>query len=220
MDREKETQMKGKIKKSALFVGIAAITICTAAAIASAADKEWNGVIPGEYAMSATGTCLFSSLPFNPNFTANSESVSWAGSSMATGIWTFKRDGTGTVQGTQFGLTLPPANPGYSNPGAASADFWFEFTYEVADDGTISVDIEGLYNAKYITGPLKNWTFTIPPPGHFFGNFSADHKTITLASANEDQKITITNPPRTFSFDVYSICNIGRVLIRLSDLSE
>lgn len=206
--------MKKNIKKLSVIVMIVVIATFTAVAMVLAYDQEWRD-IGGEYGMVASGTCLFSSGGFNANYTPIG--VSWAGSSMATAIWTFKRDGTGTVQGTQFGLTLPPANPGYSNPSAASAEFSFDFTYKVMDAGTITVDKVGLYNAKYHTGPLKDWTFTIPPPSHFFGNVSAGNKTITLASGNEAEEITITNPLGTYSFPVYSICNIGRVLIRLDE---
>ncbi len=204
--------MKGNIMKLAVIVMTAAIAMFTAVSMAPADDNKWKA-IGGEYAMTASGACLFSSGGFNPNDTPIG--TSWGGSSMATGIWTFKRDGTGTVKGTQFGLTLPPANPGYSNPSAASAGFSFDFTYKVTDDGMITVEKVGLYKATYLTGPLKDWTFTISSSGDFFGNVSADHKTITLASANEVEKITLTNG--TVAFDVYSICNIGRVLIRLGE---
>jgi hypothetical protein len=54
-------------------------------------------------------------------------------------IYTFNSDGTGTVQGTHFGITFPP------NQSTALRDMSWEFTYEVTQDGTITFVGEGIW---------------------------------------------------------------------------
>jgi hypothetical protein len=196
------------MKKLAVFVVIGAIATFIAVAIASAGG-DWKA-IHGEYAMTGGGNCLFSPSGFNPNFTPIGPS--WHGSSLATGIWTFKRNGKGTMQqGTQLALTLPPSP---IPTGASSAEFSFDFTYKVTDDGTITVDVvPGTFTGEFVTGPLAGVTFTyVTPTFSMLGMVSADHKTITLASGNDVQQINLSN-----NTTVFAICNLGRVLIRVDE---
>jgi hypothetical protein len=193
--------MKGNIKKLAVFVIIAVIAPFIMVAMASAHDDDWKA-IHGEYAMTGGGNCIFST-PIGS---------SWHGSSLATGIWTFKRNGKGTLQqGTQFALTLPPSP---IPTGPSSAEFSFDFTYKVTDDGTITVDVvPGTFKGEYVTGPLAGVTFTyVTPTFSMVGMVSADYKTITLASGNDVQQINLSN-----NTTVFAICNLGRVLIRLGE---
>jgi hypothetical protein len=201
--------MKGNIKKLAIIVIITVMAPFVMAAVASADGHDWKA-IHGEYAMTGGGNCIFSLSGFNPNFTPTGSY--WHGSSLATGIWTFKRNGKGTVQqGTQLALTLPPSPIPTS---ASSAEFSFDFTYKVTDDGTITVDVvPGTFTGEYVTGPLAGVTFTyVTPTFSMLGMVSADHKTITLASGNDVQQINLSN-----GMSVYSICNLARVLIRLGE---
>jgi len=210
--RGKEIQMKGNSKKLAVFVSITAIAMFTVVALTWADDRSGKEAIEGEYAMMSAGTCLFSLGGFDSNY--KPIGASWPGSTMATGIWTFHRNGTGTVQGTAYQLTLPPN----ANPHAATQSFSFNFTYKGTDDDTITADMVGLFNATFLTGPNAHYTVTTDTY-HFFGNISADHKTITLANGNEVQKFNLTPPPTSTAspFSVYGICNIGRVLTRLDE---
>ncbi len=209
MSRQKEIQMKGNINKLAVFLIIAVIAMFTVVAMASADDRDHRGwkAIAGQYAMSGVGTCLTSAHGFT-KYVPDSGYPYWHASSMATGIWTFRRDGTGTVEGTAFGINLPGA-PSVS---AASQKFTFNFTYELTDDNTITAEMVGLYQGIYVTGPppIINCTVTTNT-FHFFGYISADHKTITLPSGNEVQEYI--SP----CFHVFNLCNLTRVLIRLDE---
>jgi hypothetical protein len=208
--------MKRSMKKLTVLVMIATIAIFIAGATASAHDDDWKA-LHGEYAMMGEGTCLFSLKGFNSNFTPIDPThyPPWAGSSQATGIWIFEGNGKGTVRGTEFTLTLSP-NP---YPSAASAEFSFDFAYKVEDDGTITVDmLIETFQGKYLTGPSAGLTYkyeTSPPIFRLFGMVSADRKTITLASGNDVQKISISN-----RITVFAICNLGRTLLRLGEVGN
>ena len=84
---------------------------------------------------------------------------------------------------------------------------------------------EGSYLATFETGPLTGNTFTLqglaylgtppvltPQALSFSGKVSTDHKTLTLDSANQIQKVSVSNGVTN-----YQICNVGRVLIRVSE---
>ena len=211
MSRRKESQMKRSSKNLVVLSVIAAIGMFATVAMAWDAPK-WKNTIEGEYAMIATGTCLQSESNFNSNYTVTG---SWPGSSAATGIWTFKSNGQGTITGTQYALTLPP-NP---NPSAATGSFSFNFTYTMPDDDTINLTLVGQFKLTYLTGPLKGWTSTTNTYD-LSGNISVDKKTITLISGGtEIQEYTLTPPSGSSAspFNVYAICNIGRVLTRLDE---
>jgi hypothetical protein len=197
--------MKGTIKKLGLLMIITVMAPFIMAAMASAHDHDWKG-IHGEYAMMSSGTCLLSPGGFNPNYTPIGPSS--GGSNIATGIWTFERNGKGTLrQGTQLSLTFPPS----PSASASVAEFSFDFTYKVTDGGTITVDmVPGTFKAEYVTGPLAGVTFTYE--FSLFGMVSQDHKTITLASGNEIKQINLSN-----GTSVYAICNMARVLIWLGE---
>ena len=219
--------MKGNIKKLAVVVMVAAIAMFTVVAMASADDRDRDDQqkgIRGEYALSGLGTCLFSVAGFNSNYVPLTGYPSWAGSSMGTGIWTFKRDGTGTVQGTSFALTFPFPLPSIPSASAATKAFSFNFNYQVNDDDTITVDMVGPYTETTLTGSLTGWVYTTDT-NHFFGYVSADRKTITLASGNVVQTFTRGTTPPTYTGTlpaaaVYAICNTERVLIQLDEMES
>jgi hypothetical protein len=215
--------MKKNIKKLAVFAMIAAIAMFTAVAMASADDHEWKA-IHGEYAMAGAGTCLVSTsaflddfytsytVPGPPPFPASSYSQGL----MVAGIFTFKRDGRGSVETKQLIQTFPP----WPYPWAGSVNINFDFTYTVKDDGTITAAMmPGTFLATYVTGP-PSLVPTPPAPAvtytvdklNFSGMVSADHKTILLGSGNEMMTVKLSNGET-----VYSICNTARVLTRLGE---
>jgi hypothetical protein len=195
-----------KNNKISLLALISTVVIFGMVCTASANDY-WNA-IHGEYAMNSSGICIFSPGGFN-NYVSTG-GVSWAGSSMAAGIWTFELNGKGNIAGLQDSLTLPPGVPGYAAPGGASAEFSFEFTYTVSENDTLTIDmVPGTYKQKFLTGPMAGATSTVDK-FHLSGNISADHKTITLNSGNEIQ-VAIMGSGLQLPF----LCNIERVLIRL-----
>jgi hypothetical protein len=205
------------MKKLASVMMMIAITTFMAVAMTSAdGNHHWRG-IHGEYAMTGVGTCINSPGGFTQNLTPPSGGLNFSGSNLFTGTWTFERHGHGKVEGLLFGTATSP----YLNPNASQFSIEFEFTYTLTNDGTINATmVDGTFLATGLTGPLAGATFTVqgvdylgtPEALLFSGKVSPDHNTLTLNSANQIQKITVSN-----GFTNYNICNVGRVLIRLDD---
>jgi hypothetical protein len=208
------------MRKLAVIVMMIALATVLPVTMASADDHHhWWG-IQGTYATTGPGACLYSLSGFNSDLTVPSGGVSWIASKLAVGTWTFNRNGTGRAQDTVYGIAGPP----YSSPTGDSAEISYDFTYSVAHDGTITVEmLPGTFVGTYATGPNAGKE----PPRTFivdkflsFGKVSTDHKTLTLNSANEVQTFTIYRPDLVNQLLVPAICNYGRVLIRVSEVDD
>ncbi len=197
--------MKGNIKKLTVFGMIAVIAMFIMAATALADDKA----IHGEYAATTSGSCVTTPFGFTNNLTPNGPPADvFSNSFTSQTIWTFKPDGTVTVQGAQTNLSLPP-----NLPSASLVDVSYQLTYHVTDDSTITTDlVPGTLLSKYVTGPLTGLTLTFDKESET-GKVSENHKTITLGSVTTDvAKLTFSN-----GLVLYGICNFSRVLIRLGE---
>jgi hypothetical protein len=230
------------MKKLALIVMMGVMASFMAAGMTSADDHHWWG-IQGTYAMTGVGTCINSPGGFTGLYTPQGQGVlsgvsnNFSGSNLFTGTWTFERHGNGQVQGHLFGTATYP----YPVPNASSIDFSFNFTYSVTQDGTITAVMdEDSYLATFITGPTPGKTFKLkgflppvnppadisqedtatPDPLSFEGRVSTDHKTITLDSKNQVQRVRVYATPDGTGTPInrnYQICNVGRVLIRVGE---
>ena len=236
------------MKKLAVVGMIIAVATFMAVAMASANDHHWGG-IRGDYAMTGVGTCINSPGGFTANFAPQGLAVlsgvsnNFSGSNLFTGTWSFERNGYGQVQGHLFGTATYP----YPFPNASSIYFSFSFTYSVTHDGTITAVMdEDSYLATFKTGPSTGMSFKLkgfsppvtpptpladltqedtatPDPLSFGGRVSTDHKTITLDSANQIQRVRVYASPDGTGTPInrnYQICNVGRVLIRVSDQDD
>ncbi len=174
------------MKKLAVVVTMIAIATFMAAAMALAQDG-W-GTIQGTYSMTASGGCLHSTLGFDAHLKPLAGSVVWGAIAMAQGIWTFASDGTGTVSGTNYILDFPPGSSVFDGPIARQAPISYTVTYEVTEDGAITVYPPSLPN--------------------LVGMISKDHKTLTLSNANQVQAVGPLG---------YAICNFTRNLIRVEE---
>jgi hypothetical protein len=187
--------MKGNMKKLVVFVVIATIATFISAAMASAFDHGWKR-FHGEYAATSVGSCLCTipNAPAAPFFTNSLTQQS---------IYTFNRDGTGTVQGTHFNISFSP------NQTASVLDLSWQFTYEVTHDGTITMVGAGEWKVP-VTGVI------VYTSGEFSesGKLSEDHKTIILGSGPDPTVLTFLVPPPPV---LHAICNISRVLIRVGE---
>ena len=173
------------MKRLAAVVVMIALATFVAAAMALAGET-----IQGTYAMIATGTCLHSTLGFNGDLTpiTGDGSVVWGATTMAQAVWTFNFNGTGTVSyGWNYVLDFPPGSPTFGGPIARQHPYSWNFHYETDDNFIITV--------------------YPPSPPNPVGLISWDHKTLTLASANQPQNSAV-GP---------AICNTARVLYRLHD---
>ena len=193
--------MKGNMKKLAVFVIIATVATFISAAMA----KDGKGkhgeendckAIHGEYAATSVVSCN----AYKPDGT-------FTGTSISTQLanYTFNGDGTGTVQGKFVMIGITPA------PGESSYDFWWDFTYEVADDGKITMDVvPGTGEFKIGNFVVYSYTGAVSPES---GRFSIDHKTITIGSEMPtNTELTLYN-----GNVLYVKCNISRVLIRVGE---
>ena len=164
-------------------------------------DKYWGKnhckAIHGEYAATSVVSCN----------AYKKDDGTFTGTSISTqlAIYTFNRDGTGTVQGKFVMIGITPA------PGESSYDFWWDFTYEVADDGKITMDVvPGTGEFKIGNFVVYSYTGAVAPES---GWLSADHKTITIGIE------TVGNTEITlYDGNIRNVkCNISRVLIRVGE---
>jgi len=204
--------MKGNIKKLAVFVIIAAIALFTVVAIALADDDVGKNHLQGEYGVTAVVSCLIAPFGFNDNLTPINPASASSNSHTLQGISTFNRDGTGSFNSTGVLITPSPVPPPQL-PHASAFHSSFTFTYDVADDDTITIDADkDSFKVTFDTGPL-------PPGGGFTadqyslaGMVSVDHKTLTLGRPTTlIQTCTFINTPIAFNM----ICNGSYVLTRL-----
>ena len=111
-----------KMKKLSLIVIIAALSMFMSAAVASDFGHSWWDFNPfhdfhGTYEMISSGICLHSKDGWKdasdtlngtvPPFTPVAGSTVWAGTATARATWIFNKDGTGTVQGTNYASIFP-----------------------------------------------------------------------------------------------------------------
>lgn len=179
ISRRKENQMKGNIKKLAVFVMIAAIVMFTAVAMVSADDKDFKA-IHGEYGFSSGGNCVSTPIAnWTGDFTVSDPTKVSGISYNSHGIVTFEKNGTGTVDLRVWTTPIPPAWA------AGFVHVSFPFTYTINGDGEINVESVPNKFKQEILNPV-----TGAPTGlvfyrdhfSFTGWVSADHKTIVLAS--------------------------------------
>jgi hypothetical protein len=176
--------------------------VLTAAGAAQAEPTDLNQILRGDYALTGTDRCINSPAGFNANLTPKGPS-SGVTSSVQT-LSTFNGDGTGTAHGHSVTILDPPGAP-------SSTDFSFAFTYDVAPDGTVTVE-NGLLTGTILTGPAAGETFTIDHT-NTVGHISEDHKTLTLATDTPAPEV------ETFStgFVLPRICARSRAVIKLDD---
>lgn len=195
------------MKKFALILIIAVTSTFMSAAVASdSGHNQWHynpfRYFSGTYEMISSGICLHSTLGWTdinkdqigkfPYFVPVENSEVWAGTATARATWIFKRDGTGTVSGTNYASIFPG---GDKDPYVAQSPFGFAFKYEITTKGEITV------------------TGTSPPPSPMYGHvlngmISIDKNVMTLLSAAQVQDTTHLSLG-------YLIHNNARVLIRV-----
>jgi hypothetical protein len=216
-----------KMKKLALIVFIAAFSTFISVAVASAGDKNQRG-FHGEYAMTGSGNCIYSLNGFTVRNIPNDPiavNTTWGAYFVLEGIWTFLPNQKGVFQGMQYGMAVLP----YPTPNSTTVELYFEFTYEIDHDGSISGDIvPATFKGSYTTGPSYLDPAGVPfdPPKaynvdkfSFTGWISQDHKTITLTTKAELQNYTIFLDKETpiNLATLQGICTVSRTLIRIEN---
>jgi hypothetical protein len=140
-------------------------------------------------------------------------SKSFSNSFAVEGVRTFNGDGTGTVTGSEMGITVPPTPDGatfpHFPPSASSATFSYSFTYTFNNDGSFTNMVTGSITGTFQTGPRSGQTFTVSNFPQLLGMSSQNSSALTLATLVPTvETITYSNG------DVWPrICHRSRVLI-------
>jgi hypothetical protein len=132
------------------------------------------------------------------------------------GVRTFRRDGTGTVTGSELSLDVPPTPqaPGYPAfpPSADTDTFTYDFTYTVdGHGGWTATVVPGTFKVQHVLGGRAGQTSTVANFPKMIGTIGDDAKVLTIATADPN---ALTTETVTFSNgDVWPrICHRSRVL--------
>lgn len=202
------------MKKLAVLVMVPALAMFMVPVIASAGDDGWEN-FHGTYRMSASGSCLHSSLEYFQNaqrnnwWTAPVDSKVYAGVTVANGTWTFERTGESTGKGRYTQTIYATILPG-------GADSMPVQTPGGVQDVPVPLEVRVLPSAKpveftYEVTPSRDITVTETVSGiKLYGSISIDKKAMTLLSANNKQD---------FGRNLFgwTICNFARTLVKVGD---
>lgn len=149
-------------------------------------DQGSSRTLIGNYAFTASASCVFSSAVLGPvyippaGFTPTFVPIGHASANSfsSNGVLTFNGDGTGS----QTSRTIAIGDPDPGDSGATSAiDNSSSFTYTVADDGTFTF-AQGPIASNFVAGPrvgIQTVTTGLPVA---VGHVSSDKKTLVFGS--------------------------------------
>ena len=170
--------MKGNIKKLAVFVIVAAIAMFVAVGTALAFPVPFHHSIRGEYGSTTECTCMIAPFGFNADLTPINNAGLVAIHNRKA-IFTFEKDGTGSVTGNGSQISLSYVGPnGPVPPNPSSYTFSFDFTYTVTGDGKVTITQEGAASVITTSGPNKGLTYQSESPS-LEGIITPDNKIIT-----------------------------------------
>jgi hypothetical protein len=183
--------MKRNIKKLAVFVIVASITMFIAAGMASA-DLSFHKAIRGQFAATTEATCMIAPFGFNPNLTPIN-GVGVISMQNRQSIFTFEKNGTGSVTANGSVIQLSYIGPnGPVPPSSASQTISFDFTYTV-DDGMITItQVPKTYFVTFTSGPNNGLTYQVEGAS-IKGTITPDGKNIIL-NTNASDLFTLIGP--------------------------
>ena len=207
-----------KLLVLAFAAAVVAAVVLVVTFPAAAQDKGWHQ-LRGTYFQTGTTSCMVSSTGFTgaltpiPSPPAPSPPVVYFQTSSSQVTLKLNPDGTGTGQGSDFFVTLPPATV----PSASLADESFPFTYSVTDERVLTV-VVGTVTGTFTAGPFTGVPFSVTPGPTLTGRIGRNG-TITLTSAAPAvETLTINFPPPPVSVGTVNelrICNRTRIDIRV-----
>ncbi len=158
----------------------------------------------GTYFSTGEQTCLVSPYGFT-NQAVNNVLAAFLQSSSVQGTVSFQADGVGTAQFREVQITHPPA----TTPSASSSEYTFSFTYEVADDGTLTL-LFGSVSGRILTGSMTGREFILTNLPPLRGRVERNGTAIALTSTDPNVEIlTLQSPTLTLP----RICHRSRALI-------
>jgi len=181
-----------------------------------AGDHHGTAPHAGKWAWTAYTSCIQSDYGFDGTFTP----LCPGGSCLPPTTYTSSQQGVSisdgwghaTVHGSGvFTQTSPPQY-------AYSTDFSFQTTTSIAPDGTITRSmVPNSLTGTILTGPYAGLTLTQDLWSPVSVRVSDDGKTQTATTiAPVVETITLNLPAGPFN--IYQICNVSQVLIRLGDV--
>ena len=140
--------MKGNGKKLAVFVIVAALAVFMAVATASADPKD-DHALKGQYAFSGPGHCVVSPAGFGENYIPNVPEIVFASSQIWEGVYTFNRDGSGSIRASHSTFDHPSLAIGMANVS-------WDFTYKMIDKNRFQTSLpKGNYDKVEFTAGLN-----------------------------------------------------------------
>lgn len=98
--------MKGKIKKLSVLVSLPVIALFIMAVMVSAGPRE--KFIHAKYAFTGSRGCLLATGGFDASL--NALGTTWLGPNVWAGVYTFEKDGTGTVTAENLSISFGTAS--------------------------------------------------------------------------------------------------------------
>lgn len=218
------------MKKLAVFLMLPVFAIMWMVPTLASANWYYWWRIQGTWKMSASGSCIHSSMPYvlntspisqtNPDpknwWTAQDGSKVYAGVTVANGTWTFESTGWLTGTGTYSQRIYATILPG----GASTMPV--QFPDGSLQDVRVPLEVRVIPPLSVEPTPVA-FTYEITPSGDITitetlpsggvrithrGSISADRKTMTLLTANQ---------PANFGTNLFAntICNFSRTLVKV-----
>jgi hypothetical protein len=206
--------MKGNIKKLSVLVIISVIAMFISVAMASADEHHHcKKAIHGKYAFITTGSCLIALQGFNASLQPNGGATGpwFTGPVTYDGVYTFNKDGTGSVTAVIRVQTLYSQGLG-APPDAGAANASFDFNYTVTKSGNITFTmVKGSFEADWTDGPnappSPNSKLYAYSPQPWYGVLSPDRK-IFYASHGAPGIIDVTSDKENMNpTGIQEICN-------------
>ena len=136
--------MRGNGKKLAVFVTVATLSLFLAVATASAEPKD-DHALKGQYAFSGPGHCVVSPAGFGENYIPNVPEIVFASSQIWEGVYTFNRDGSGSIRASHSTFDHPSLAIGMANVS-------WDFTYKMVGKDRFQTSLpEGNYDKVEFT---------------------------------------------------------------------
>ena len=215
--------MKGNIKKLALLMIIAVIATFILAATVTA-DPPRN--LRGQYAATGSGTALVAICGFGADFEPNAAQFPGVVVTQTfnnEAVFTFRKNGTGTVTGITHVVSLNFTSQAWPYTSAGSHTFYWEFTYVVAHDGSVTLTAKPnsesvTYTITFTAGPSKGQTFNYTGSFTRMGTITPDGKTIILIGGVPD--VLTFSPTLATCGNSQLLINSSSVLIWQHDIDH
>ena len=216
--RKKEIQMKGNGKKLAVFVIVAAMAMFMVVAMASA-DPQDDHALKGQYAFSGPGQCVVSPTGFGANYIPNDPALVFASPQIWEGVYTFNRDGSGSLKASHRSFDIP----GFA---LATSNISWDFEYNMTDKDRFQISTPpGSYDkVEWTAGPMCDQngcaTFYFEIVGPCDGVVARDGDTIIITCGQPTKLILCAPggpPPPCYHTLFEAYCSFSHQGIRVRD---